>query len=166
MDMQFYPQASFSSMPGYPAGQPGFIQYPEGQYTGQPGYGIQYMYQFAQPRSAYMGEHAALVDGKTESKPRLTKEEVDRLEKEFRKNPKPSSSVKAQLADSLRLERARINVFSPDYLDTIVVADPLSRTGSRTGEPRQSRRRSRKSTRLVEQLNMSLRNQLPRRSIL
>lgn len=56
-----------------------------------------------------MGEHASLADGKTESKPRLTKEEVDRLEKEFRKNPKPSSSVKAGLADSLGLERARIN---------------------------------------------------------
>ncbi|RYO79905.1 hypothetical protein DL766_003832 [Monosporascus sp. MC13-8B] len=56
-----------------------------------------------------MAEHASLTDGKTESKPRLTKDEVDKLEKVFQENPKPSSSVKAQLADSLRLERARIN---------------------------------------------------------
>lgn len=73
-----------------------------------------------------MGEHASLVDGKTESKPRLTKEEVDRLEKEFRKNPKPSSSVKAGLAECLGLERARINVIPFRSSLAVVVADFLS----------------------------------------
>lgn len=51
-----------------------------------------------------------MSDGKTESKPRLSKEEVEKLEKVFQENPKPSSSVKAQLADGLGLERPRINV--------------------------------------------------------
>ncbi|KAK8049005.1 Homeobox protein ceh-14 [Apiospora phragmitis] len=50
-----------------------------------------------------------MSDGKTESKPRLSKEEVEKLEKVFQENPKPSSSVKAALADGLGLERPRIN---------------------------------------------------------
>lgn len=108
--MQFYPEANFTPMFAFPAGQASPLQYPEGQYRGHPGYhGIPYIYSYQQPRNTFMGEHASLVDGKTESKPRLTKEEVDRLEKEFRKNPKPSSSVKAGLAECLGLERARIN---------------------------------------------------------
>ncbi|KAL7628059.1 hypothetical protein AAE478_002255 [Parahypoxylon ruwenzoriense] len=56
-----------------------------------------------------MAERSVLGDGKTESKPRLSKEEVEKLEKVFQENPKPSSSVKAQLADGLGLERPRIN---------------------------------------------------------
>lgn len=112
--MQFYPEANFTPMFAFPAGQASPLQYPEGQYRGHPGYhGIPYIYSYQQPRNTFMGEHASLVDGKTESKPRLTKEEVDRLEKEFRKNPKPSSSVKAGLAECLGLERARINVIPP-----------------------------------------------------
>ena len=113
MDMQFGHQGSFAPVYSFQPGQT-MQHYSEGQYRIHPGFphGLSYMDMFGyhQPRNPLMGDHAGLVDGKTESKPRLTKEEVDRLEKEFRKNPKPSSSVKAQLADSLRLERARINV--------------------------------------------------------
>ncbi|PHH59709.1 hypothetical protein CDD81_2655 [Ophiocordyceps australis] len=45
----------------------------------------------------------------TESKPRLSKEEVEVLEAEFQKNHKPSSSVKKALAESMRVDNARIN---------------------------------------------------------
>ncbi|RYP72079.1 hypothetical protein DL771_004410 [Monosporascus sp. 5C6A] len=111
MDMQFCgQQMNFSPVYGFPPGQGGSIPYAESQYRSHSGFpGLQYMYPYQQPRSHLMTEHASLTDGKTESKPRLTKDEVDKLEKVFQENPKPSSSVKAQLADSLRLERARIN---------------------------------------------------------
>lgn len=46
----------------------------------------------------------------TESKPRLSKEEVEILEAEFQKNHKPNSSTKKALAESMRVDNARINV--------------------------------------------------------
>lgn len=45
-----------------------------------------------------------------EPKPRLSKEEVDSLEKEFLKNAKPNSSTKRELAERLQVEVPRINV--------------------------------------------------------
>lgn len=49
----------------------------------------------------------------TESKPRLSKEEVEILEAEFQKNHKPNSSTKKALAESMRVDHARINVLDP-----------------------------------------------------
>jgi len=46
----------------------------------------------------------------TESKPRLSKEEVEILEAEFQKNHKPNSSLKKALAEQMRVDNARINV--------------------------------------------------------
>ncbi|KAI0125500.1 homeobox domain-containing protein [Xylariales sp. AK1849] len=86
------------------------MQYPEDQYSVYPGFnGLQYMYASQQPPNDYPPERSSSCDGKTESKPRLSKDEVEKLEKIFQENPKPSSSVKAQLADGLGLERPRIN---------------------------------------------------------
>ncbi|KAL7792911.1 hypothetical protein V8C37DRAFT_114141 [Trichoderma ceciliae] len=45
----------------------------------------------------------------SESKPRLSKEEVEVLEAEFQKNHKPNSSTKKALAESMRVDHARIN---------------------------------------------------------
>ncbi|CAM1506585.1 Fc.00g062260.m01.CDS01 [Cosmosporella sp. VM-42] len=45
----------------------------------------------------------------TETKPRLSKEEVELLEAEFQKNHKPNSSTKKALAESMRVDNARIN---------------------------------------------------------
>ncbi|KAM5351703.1 hypothetical protein ACJ41O_004426 [Fusarium nematophilum] len=45
----------------------------------------------------------------TETKPRLSKEEVEILEAEFQKNHKPNSSTKKALAESMRVDNARIN---------------------------------------------------------
>ncbi|KAI5465970.1 hypothetical protein BGZ63DRAFT_119764 [Mariannaea sp. PMI_226] len=45
----------------------------------------------------------------TESKPRLSKEEVEILEAEFQKNHKPNSSTKKALAEQMRVDNARIN---------------------------------------------------------
>lgn len=91
------------------------MHYQDGQYNMYPGYsGLQYMYAAQQQASDYPADRNALGDGKAESKPRLSKDEVERLEKIFQENPKPSSSVKAQLAEELGLERPRINVLSPN----------------------------------------------------
>ncbi|KAF4465842.1 homeobox transcription [Fusarium albosuccineum] len=45
----------------------------------------------------------------TETKPRLFKEEVEVLEAEFQKNHKPNSTTKKALAESMRVDNARIN---------------------------------------------------------
>jgi hypothetical protein len=54
-----------------------------------------------------------------ETKPRLGKDEVDILEREFKKNPKPSTQTKRQFAEHMRVDLARINVRSkiPPSLD-------------------------------------------------
>jgi len=51
-----------------------------------------------------------LAKQQTEPKPRLAKEEVDLLEREFNKNPKPNSSTKRELAEQMGVEVPRINV--------------------------------------------------------
>lgn len=53
----------------------------------------------------------ALPPAKTnETKPRLGKDEVDILELEFRKNPKPTTQVKRGFAEDMGVDLARINV--------------------------------------------------------
>ncbi|KAI2624780.1 hypothetical protein GGS21DRAFT_316607 [Xylaria nigripes] len=109
MNMQFCTQGYASSY-GFPQGQGSTMTYAEPQYSLHPSYpGLQYMYGYQTHRPPMMADRGGLCDGKTESKPRLSKEEVEKLEKVFQENPKPSSSVKAQLADGLGLERPRIN---------------------------------------------------------
>lgn len=56
------------------------------------------------------GSRRLYSNDKTESKPRLSDAAVQNLERVFQENPRPSSSVLAQLADGLMLERPRINV--------------------------------------------------------
>src|SRR5690606_16537895 len=69
----------------------------------------------ADSMEAYQSQHHHLVHHNqmsrtTESKPRLSKEEVEVLEAEFQKNHKPNSSTKKALAESMRVDNARINV--------------------------------------------------------
>jgi hypothetical protein len=45
-----------------------------------------------------------------ETKPRLVKDEVDILEREFKKNPNPTTQTKRQYAEDMRVDLARINV--------------------------------------------------------
>ncbi|KAI1334792.1 hypothetical protein F5Y15DRAFT_280878 [Xylariaceae sp. FL0016] len=110
MDMQFCAQPNYASAFGFAQRQENNMHYPDTQLPIHPGFpGLQYMYGYHQPRTHLMVDRSGITDAKTESKPRLSKEEVEKLEKVFRENPKPSSSVKAQLADGLGLERPRIN---------------------------------------------------------
>ncbi|KAK5652551.1 hypothetical protein OQA88_10312 [Cercophora sp. LCS_1] len=63
-----------------------------------------------QQRAAMMLGQASLQTSKqTEPKPRLAKDEVELLEGEFAKNPKPNSSTKRELAEQMGVEVARIN---------------------------------------------------------
>ncbi|KAJ8127183.1 hypothetical protein O1611_g6454 [Lasiodiplodia mahajangana] len=110
MNMQFCPPQGFAPSPyGFTQGQGPTMAYTDPQYPLHPAYPLQYMYGYQAHRPPIMADRGSLCDGKTESKPRLSKEEVQKLEKVFQENPKPSSSVKAQLADGLGLERPRIN---------------------------------------------------------
>ncbi|KAK6078160.1 homeobox domain-containing protein [Seiridium cupressi] len=110
MDTQFYGSSGFGPVFNFSHGQGPAMHYPEGQYPVFTGFhGLQYVYAAQQAPNEYPPDRNSLSDGKTESKPRLSKDEVERLEKIFLENPKPSSSVKAQLADELGLERPRIN---------------------------------------------------------
>jgi len=54
--------------------------------------------------------NSLLQSHRTETKPRLSKGEVEQLEAEFQKNNKPTSNVKKGLAEQMRVEVARINV--------------------------------------------------------
>lgn len=51
-----------------------------------------------------------------ETKPRLGKDEVDILEREFKKNPKPTTQTKRQFAEDMGVELARINVCSLEHM--------------------------------------------------
>ncbi|KAI1174907.1 hypothetical protein F4777DRAFT_352993 [Nemania sp. FL0916] len=107
-----YLPPSFASPYDFPQAQGAPMAYTNPQYPLHTTYSnLQYMYHGGgyQPHRPPMMVDRGLCDGKTESKPRLSKEEVQKLEKVFQDNPKPSSSVKAQLADGLGLERPRIN---------------------------------------------------------
>jgi hypothetical protein len=88
-----------------------------GPSNGHQGYPYLYtnneLYMFAQ-----LEHHRAMIgQGKkpppkhcTDSKPRLAKDEVDLLEREFQKNPKPSSARKREIAGLLKVDHPRINV--------------------------------------------------------
>jgi len=52
----------------------------------------------------------AMPAQKSETKPRLGKDEVEILEREFKKNQKPTTQTKRQFADDMGVELARINV--------------------------------------------------------
>ena len=64
-------------------------------------------------QSAMIAMPATTTSTRTnETKPRLGKEEVDILEREFEKNPKPTTQTKRQFAEEMAVDLARINVGS------------------------------------------------------
>jgi hypothetical protein len=79
-----------------------------------------------------------------ETKPRLGKDEVDILEREFKKNPKPTTQTKRQFAEDMGVELARINVGSQLIQSLHLLTK--HRTGFKTAEQNGSKRRSRKLT--------------------
>ncbi len=57
-----------------------------------------------------MSDLIAQATKQTEPKPRLAKDDVQLLESEFQKNPKPTSQRKREIAEILKVDNARINV--------------------------------------------------------
>jgi hypothetical protein len=89
-----------------------------------PGYAPLHSYATYLPQSMelYSAQHRHLAHAHmsrtTETKPRLSKEEVEVLEAEFQKNHKPNSSTKKALAESMRVDNARINVIFSSSITT------------------------------------------------
>ncbi|KAM0322874.1 hypothetical protein ACHAQA_009215 [Verticillium albo-atrum] len=79
----------------YPVYQ--YSSYNQGQYHSNPA--LQYQANAEAWRRHAMLQHGART---TETKPRLAKDEVDKLEREFQRNHKPNSSLKKQLAEEMR----------------------------------------------------------------
>jgi hypothetical protein len=93
-----------------------------------------------QPRAVLMMNHGNVPAPKqTESKPRLSKDEVELLEREFAKNPKPNSSIKRELAEQMAVEVPRINVGASMAVLCPHILTAIHRTGSRTDGQRRSR---------------------------
>lgn len=85
-----------------------------------------------------------------ETKPRLGKDEVDILEREFKKNPKPTTQTKRQFAEDMGVDLARINVSLCAPHAGIHPLLTHERIGSRTVAQNGSKRKSRRHTRLVK----------------
>ncbi|KAK4242370.1 hypothetical protein C8A03DRAFT_29468 [Achaetomium macrosporum] len=66
-------------------------------------------YQQQHRAGAMMGQGSMHLSKPAEPKPRLAKDEVELLEREFAKNQKPSSSTKRELAEQMGVEVPRIN---------------------------------------------------------
>ncbi|KAK3310400.1 uncharacterized protein B0T15DRAFT_489084 [Chaetomium strumarium] len=66
-------------------------------------------YQQQHRAGAMMGQGGMQLSKPAEPKPRLAKDEVELLEREFAKNQKPSSSTKRELAEQMGVEVPRIN---------------------------------------------------------
>ncbi|KAM0279498.1 hypothetical protein ACHAQH_004559 [Verticillium albo-atrum] len=81
-----------------------YSSYNNGQYHSNTA--LQYQANAEAWRRHAMIQHGART---TETKPRLAKDEVDKLEREFQRNHKPNSSLKKQLAEEMRVDIARIN---------------------------------------------------------
>jgi hypothetical protein len=71
---------------------------------------IMALYQQHQRAALMLGQGGLHGAKQTEPKPRLAKDEVELLEREFAKNPKPNSSTKRELAEQMGVEVPRINV--------------------------------------------------------
>ncbi|KAK4044525.1 hypothetical protein C8A01DRAFT_12069 [Parachaetomium inaequale] len=110
MDMDYmdpyhrrYPGLTMQPFAGHQQAHPQGAQYP---YWNP----LMAYYQQQHRAAALMGHQGGMHLSKpAEPKPRLAKDEVDLLEREFAKNQKPSSSTKRELAEQMGVEVPRIN---------------------------------------------------------
>ena len=100
-------------------------------------------YAMAQQSASMMAMDPATKTNET--KPRLGKDEVDILEREFKKNPKPTTQTKRQFAEDMGVDLARINVSSDEPASPPALL-MKHRIGSRIDEQSGSRRKNRKPT--------------------
>jgi hypothetical protein len=86
---------------------------------------------------------------KGDTKPRLSKGEVEILERQFQEQHKPSSNTKRQLAERMGVEISRINVRDNEVICKRK-ADKENRIGFKIEEQKQSRRRSKSNLACVK----------------
>jgi hypothetical protein len=132
---QRYPRAYPSSQPTYPS-----YAVDARQFLGMSQLHHQQQQQQQQHHQQQQHQHHMAMMGQddpsrgpprqNEPKPRLAKDEVELLEREFAKNPKPNSSTKRDLAERMAVDVARINVSLPRCRST---GDAMT-TDSRTIE--------------------------------
>ncbi|KAK0618547.1 hypothetical protein B0T17DRAFT_592285 [Bombardia bombarda] len=110
MDMYRRPYASLE-MQTFNGHQQQHHGQPHGQHIPYWNHHLMALYQQHQQRAAavMMGQGGINASKQTEPKPRLAKDEVELLEREFSKNPKPNSSTKRELAEQMGVEVPRIN---------------------------------------------------------
>jgi hypothetical protein len=94
--------------------QPPFHHFQDHLHQGMPQYTDshqQHMHGYALAQQSGTMMAMANHQGKAnETKPRLGKEEVEILEREFKKNQKPTTQTKRSFAEEMGVELARINV--------------------------------------------------------
>lgn len=100
---------------------------------------------------------------KGDTKPRLSKGEVEILERQFQEQHKPSSNTKRQLAERMGVEISRINVRDDEVIGKRK-ADKENRIGFKIEGQKQSRRKSKSNLACVKPVLYLTRN-LPRRNI-
>lgn len=93
-----------------------------------------------------------------ETKPRLGKDEVEILEREFQANPKPTTQTKRQFAEDMGVDLARINVCSPSPSYALSVELTFLRTGFKIAVRSGSKKRNRR-------LMMQARRKMPHQDI-
>src|SRR2546421_3552188 len=95
------------------------VHYP--QHTSQPQHLDRHFLGHSHSDFADFAHHASMMDEYDEgaepsTRPRLTKDQVDVLESQFKAQPKPNSNVKRQLAVQTNLTLPRVAVSSPNIL--------------------------------------------------
>lgn len=115
-----------TSQNGYPPTGTYHNMQPFGSNHHQHGYSYPYpnerLLMFAQLQQYHQHQRAVLNQGnpppqpppqssrQSEHKPRMSKDDVEILEREFQKNSKPTSGRKREIAEMLKVEHPRINV--------------------------------------------------------
>ncbi|KAL2158518.1 hypothetical protein VTH06DRAFT_4285 [Thermothelomyces fergusii] len=109
MDMDYFgpyhrrhPDLPIQPFAGHQQAHPQAMQYPYW-------HPLMAYYQQQHRAAALMGHAGIHLAKPAEPKPRLAKDEVELLEREFAKNQKPSSSTKRELAERMGVEVPRIN---------------------------------------------------------
>jgi hypothetical protein len=95
----------------------------------------------------------------SEPKPRIGEDEVSILEREFERNPKPTTQIKRQFAEDMGVDLARVNVSKHEQCLKVPYLTK-HRIGSRTAEPSESKRRNRRLMKLgkLKRLRGNIRN--------
>lgn len=98
-------------------------------------------------KAAYYNNSNISTNISCDIKPRLTKDQHDLLEKEYKKHPKPVTAVKKGFAETLGVSLDKVNVSTRLLSVRDAVAETCNRTGFRIGGRRRSKMRRKRPAR-------------------